>query len=232
MLNMFKDKKQENPAKVDSAVKVDDTKNTTKVENITLENQLKKDLEEKQIIIQDYENTLRRLQADFENYIKRSQKEKEDFAKFASSKVLAKLLNIIDDFERTIVLLENAGKSTDFRHAENQKGFHQTDNKEIKQGIEMVHKQFHKILEEEGVKKMCAKGNQFDPYCQEIIDMVEHETKEGIVVEEIQKGYHLHDKVLRTAKVRVSRGSAQPSARSIAEKQDARSKGETEEDRK
>lgn len=192
MLNMFKDKKQENPAKVDSVVKVDDTTtNTIKVENITIENQLKKELEEKQIIIQDYESTLKRLQADFENYIKRSQKEKEDFAKFASSKVLRKLLCIIDDFERTIILLEK------------------TNNPEIKQGIEMVHKQFHKILEEEGVKKMCAKGNQFDPYCHEIIDMMEHETKEGTVVEEIQKGYNLHDKVLRTAKVRVSKGKKQ-----------------------
>lgn len=181
MLNMFKDKKQENPAKVDEA-------KINIVENIKPEDSLKKELEEKQIIIQDYESTLKRLQADFENYIKRSQKEKEDFAKFASSKILKKLLNIIDDFERTIILLEK------------------TDNKEIKQGIEMVHKQFHKILEEEGVKQMCAKGNQFDPYCHEIIDMMEHETKEGTVVEEIQKGYHLHDKVLRTAKVRVSKG--------------------------
>lgn len=169
---MTNTKKQENPQKEVSKI----------------EEQLKKDLEEKQIIIQDYENTLKRLQADFENFIKRTQKEKEDFAKFASSNVLTKLLNIIDDFERTIQILEK------------------TDNKEIKTGIEMVHKQFHKILEEEGVKPMCAKGKQFDPYCHEIIDMMEHETPEGIVVEEIQKGYHLHDKVLRTAKVKISRG--------------------------
>lgn len=199
---MFKDKKQSN----NQENKAQDTK--------ILEEQLKKDIEAKQSIIQDYENTLKRLQADFENYIKRSQKEKEDFARFASSNVLKKLLNIIDDFERTIALLEK------------------TDNREIKQGIEMVHKQFHKILEEEGVKPMLIQGKQFDPYRHEIIDMVEHETKEGTVVEEIQKGYHLHDKVLRTAKVRVSKGSAQPSARSIAEKRDAHSKGETEENQK
>lgn len=173
---MFKDKKQSNNQE-------NQTQDTKKIGE-----QLKKDLEAKQIIIQDYENTLKRLQADFENFIKRSQKEKEDFAKYSSSKVLAKLLNIIDDFERTIQILEKS------------------DNKEIKAGIEMVHKQFHKILEEEGVKQMCAKGNQFNPYEHEIIDMVEHETKEGTVVEEIQKGYHIHDKVLRTAKVRISGG--------------------------
>jgi molecular chaperone GrpE len=162
---------------------------------IKLGEQLKKDLEEKQKIIEDYESSLVRLQADFENFIKRTQKEKEDFAKYSASKVIIKLLNIIDDFERTIQLLEKS------------------NNPEIKAGIEMVHKQFHKILQEEGVKPMPCKGKKFDPYCHEIIDMVEHESDEGTVVEELQKGYHIHDKVLRTAKVRVSRGKQKQGAK-------------------
>jgi len=102
--------------------------------------------------------------------------------------VLAKLLNVIDDFERTIKLLEK------------------TDNAELKTGIEMIHKQFHKILEEEGIKPMQCKGKKTDPYCHEVIDMVEHETAEGTVVDELQKGYYIHEKVLRPARVRVSKG--------------------------
>ena len=145
-------------------------------------------LDNKDQIITDYENTLKRLQADFENYVKRVDKEKQDVTKYATAKVLTKFLNVIDDLDRTLQVLEK------------------TENKEIKTGIQMVHKQFHKILEEEGIKPMQSIGKKVDPYQHEIIDMVEHESPEGIIIEEAQKGYHLHDKILRTAKVRVSKG--------------------------
>lgn len=142
----------------------------------------------KEEIIADYENSIRRLQADFENYIKRTEKEKLDFAKYTSAKTVGKFLNIIDSLDMAMIILEKE------------------NNAEIKTGIRMIHKQFHKILEEEGVKPMNCKNQKFDPYCHEIIDMVEHETPEGTIVDELQKGYHIHEKVLRTAKVRVSKG--------------------------
>ena len=156
-----------------------------------LEVQLAKDLEEKSKIIADYENTLKRLQADFENYVKRVDKEKLDYMKFATGKVLTKFLNVVDDLDRTLQILEK------------------TENKEIKTGIHMVHKQFHKILEEEGVKEMICGGKKVDPYCHEIIEMKEHESPEGTIIEVAQKGYHIHDKILRTAKVKVSKGKSQ-----------------------
>ncbi len=153
-----------------------------------LEPQLTKDLEEKSKIIADYENTLKRLQADFENYVKRVQKEKEDTTKIAVAKVLTKVVNMVDDLDRTIQILEK------------------TQDKEIKTGIQMIHKQFHKILQEEGIKPFDSKGKKLDPYQHEVIEMVAHDSPEGTVIEEVQKGYHLHDKILRTAKVRVSKG--------------------------
>lgn len=156
-----------------------------------LEVQLAKDLEEKSKIIADYENTLKRLQADFENYIKRVDKEKQDFTKYAAAKVLTKCLNIVDDLDRSLQVLEK------------------TNNGEIKTGIHMIHKQFHKILEEEGVKEMQCTGKKVDPHCHEIIEMKEHESPEGTIIEIVQKGYHLHDKILRTAKVRVAKGKPQ-----------------------
>lgn len=164
------------------------TKKEPKDDIKKLEIQLAKDLEEKSKIIADYENTLKRLQADFENYVKRVDKEKEDFTKYAAAQILTKMLMIVDDLDRTLQVLEK------------------TENKEIKAGIHMVHKQFHKILEEEGIKEMVCGGKKVDPYCHEIIDMKEHESPEGTIIEVAQKGYHLRDKILRTAKVRVSKG--------------------------
>ena len=111
--------------------------------------------------------------------------------KYAAAKVIAKLLNVVDDLDRTLQILEK------------------TQDKEIKAGIHMIHKQFHKILEEEGVKEMICQGKKVDPYCHEIIEMKEHESPEGTIIEVAQKGYDLHDKILRTAKVRVSKGKSQ-----------------------
>lgn len=156
-----------------------------------IEEQLKKDIEEKSKIMADYENTLKRLQADFENYVKRIEKEKQDFAKYATAKIMTKLLNIVDDLDRALQVLE---KSQD---------------EEIKTGIRMVHKQFHRILEEEGVSEMDCFGKKIDPYTHEIIEMKEHESPEGTIIEVAQKGYKIHDKILRTAKVRVSKGKTQ-----------------------
>jgi len=156
-----------------------------------LEPQLAKDLEEKSKIIADYENTLKRLQADFENYVKRVDKEKQDATKYAVAKILTKVVNIVDDLDRSMQVLEK------------------TQDKEIKTGIQMIHKQFHKILQEEGIKPFDSKGKKLDPYQHEVIEMVAHDSPEGTIIEELQKGYHLHDKILRTAKVRVSKGKQQ-----------------------
>ncbi len=153
-----------------------------------LEAQLQKDLEEKSKIIADYENTLKRLQADFENYVKRVETEKQNATKYAAAKILTKVVNIIDDLDRSMQILEK------------------TQDKEIKAGIQMIHKQFHKILQEEGIKPFDSKGKKLDPYQHEVIEMVAHDSPEGTIIEELQKGYHIHDKILRTAKVRVSKG--------------------------
>ena len=149
--------------------------------------QIKQELEAKAQQLEDYTNTLRRLQADFENYIKRTDKEKQEFSAYATGKLLLKLLNVVDDFERALSLSKEADKET------------------LLQGLEMVHKEVHKLLAEEGVKTIEAKG-KFDPYKHEILDFQETEHEEGTILEEFQKGYMLKDKVLRPSRVRVSKG--------------------------
>ena len=151
------------------------------------EAQLRKDVDAKAQIILDYENTLKRLQADFENTLKRTHKEKEDYAKVAVAKVLIRFVDIADDFDRALNILEK------------------TQEGEVKTGIKMVHNRFHKILSDEGIKSFDSKGRKLDPFMHEVIEMVSSEGPEGVVVEEVQKGYVMKDKVLRAAKVKVSK---------------------------
>jgi len=163
-----------------------DTKNDQKPETNSSMEELKTNLENKEKILQDYVNTLQRLQADFDNYTKRVHKEREEVQKYASAKLAIKLLNILDDFERTLKLVEK------------------TNDKSLIQGIEMMQKQIKKILEDEGIKPIQAIGTKFDPFKHEIVDL-QNGKEDDTVIEEIQKGYAMHDKVLRTSKVIVSK---------------------------
>ena len=130
-----------------------------------------------------------RKQADFENFRKRMFREKEDAIKFANSSLLEDLISIIDDFERAI----KAGSSAQ-------------DVESFRTGIEMIEKQFVGILERKyGLQRFDSTGEEFDPEKHEAInteESAEHDT--SVVLEEYQKGYYLHDRVLRHAKVKVS----------------------------
>ena len=81
------------------------------------------------------------------------------------------------------------------------------NDKAIKEGIEMVYKQLQKILTEEGVKPIEAAEKKFDPYMHEVLDIVEGK-EDNKIVDELQKGYLLHDKVLRTSKVRITKSQS------------------------
>jgi len=159
-----------------------------KLKTKKIKKDLKKQVKEKNKITEDYLNDLKRLQADFENYIKRTNKEKEDLVKLATKNLVSRLVDILDDFERALSSL----KKTD-------------DKEEILKGVEMIFKQFHKILEEEGIKKIEAIGKKFDPYFHEIIKHSKSDEEEDTIIEEIQKGYALHEYVLRPSKVIISK---------------------------
>src|SRR3989339_781130 len=96
------------------------------------------EIEQLKVQLDQYTNNLKRLQADFENYIKRAEKDKQEFTKYASHRLISKLLNTLDDFERTLNIVDVV------------------NDKAIKEGIEMVYKQLQKILTEEGVKPIEA----------------------------------------------------------------------------
>jgi molecular chaperone GrpE len=130
-----------------------------------------------------------RKQADFDNFRKRIIREKEESIKYANSNLLTDLVTIIDDFERAI---RSSVESKDFE------SFHS--------GIEMIEKQLVSVLERKyGLTRIVSEGKEFDPQLHEAIGMVESPDYEvQTVVEDYQRGYMLHDRVLRHAKVRVA----------------------------
>lgn len=130
-----------------------------------------------------------RTQADFDNFRRRSRQEKEDFAKYASSKLVEQLLPVLDNFERAM------SASKDSR-----------DFDSLLKGLDMIQRQLGQMLEQEGLTAMNAEGEPFNPeFHQAVMQVESDEHGEGIVVEEMQKGYMFKDKVLRPAMVKVSK---------------------------
>lgn len=133
-----------------------------------------------------------RLQADFDNIRKRMEKEKQDFVKFANEGIILELLNILDDLERTVELAQVQ---------------HQDISSFLK-GVEMILAHLYGMLKDYGVKPIEAEGKIFDPHSHEALMQVENkELAEHTIVEELQKGYMLNDRIIRTAKVKVSKKS-------------------------
>ncbi len=131
-----------------------------------------------------------RLQADFENMRKRLEKDKLDFLKFANEGLILELLNIVDDLERSVSLAES-------KHE---------DLPVFLKGVEMILAHLYEMLKEHGLKPIQAEGKVFDPHLHEALMQVENkDLPEHTVVEEMQKGYLLNDKVIRSAKVKVSK---------------------------
>lgn len=128
-----------------------------------------------------------RLYSEFDNYRRRTSKERLDLIKTAGEDIISSLLPIVDDFER-------AQKSLD----EN------ADVKAVMEGVELIYNKFFKILENKGVKKIDLKqGSDFDPEIQEAITQIPAPSDDlkGKVVDIIESGYYLEDKVIRFAKV-------------------------------
>ncbi|MGG1617322.1 nucleotide exchange factor GrpE [Paenibacillus sp. NRS-1782] len=136
---------------------------------------------------EEHQQRFLRAQADFDNFRRRTLKEKEDLAKYASMKLVTELVPVLDNFERALATAPQ-GEAESFT-----------------KGVEMIFRQFESVLQAEGVTAMNAVGQPFNPDFHQAIMQVEiEEHEEGIVVEEVQKGYMLKDKVLRPAMVKVS----------------------------
>ncbi len=129
---------------------------------------------------------LARLQAEFDNYRKRQWREQQDFRDYALAEALKSLLPTLDSFERA---LAHEGGGEDFRA-----------------GVELIYRQLLDTLAKLGVTPVPAQGERFDPNVHEAVQMVEtDEAKDNHVIEELQRGYKIRDRLLRPAMVRVAR---------------------------
>jgi len=143
-----------------------------------------------------------RARADLENYRRRAQKDKEDLAKFANENLLRELLPVLDNLSRA---LDHAREG-------------ETDNGALMQGVEMTLGQFNKTLEQFGVTAVDAVGQAFNPDCHEAMGQLESdEHPPNTVVQELQKGYFLNQRLLRPALVMIAKAPAPPSETPAAE---------------
>jgi molecular chaperone GrpE len=130
---------------------------------------------------------LARLQAEFENARKRAAREQQEFREFALADAVKALLPTLDSFERA--LQTSASDKSEFRG-----------------GVELIYKQLQDALLKLGLRPIPAKGEPFDPHLHQAIEIVDtHEAKDHHVLEELQRGYKLKDRLLRPSMVRVAR---------------------------
>ena len=150
---------------------------------LTLEEQL----EEKDLTITELKSDMLLLRADMENVRRRLNKEKLESIQYSNEKLIKQVLPIFDNLERALAAPDASIES-------------------LKQGVEMISKQFLALLEKENVKPISAKGEKFDPNIHEVLSQIESdEHEENTVIEEYARGYFLNDRVLIPSRVVTSK---------------------------
>lgn len=131
--------------------------------------------------------TLARRQADFDNFRKRLERERLEDRERTAASVILDFLPVLDDFERAL----------------GTKGHEALE--EYRKGVDLIYKHLWKVLEKHGLKRMQTKGHRFDPHLHHAIERVQtSEYEDGMVMDEMQPGYFLHERILRPALVRVA----------------------------
>ena len=186
----IKDEETQNEAPVDETAKEAEEEEEEEEVNSeeTSEEEEKDPLEKAQEEIADLKDKWLRSVAEFENYRKRTLKERAELILNGGEKVITAILPIIDDMERAI---ENGAK---------------TDDPEVlREGMSLIHQKFMKTLEAQGVSKIETENADFDTDVHEAVAMVPGmgDDKKGKVIDCLQQGYKLNDKVIRHAKVAV-----------------------------
>ena len=136
-------------------------------------------------------DTLQRLQADFDNYRKRAARDQESLVARAGERIVKDLLPILDDLERALEAAE------------------QHEEAKLEDGVRLVHRQLEQLLEKEGLALVETEG-RFDPHVHEALLTQPSDADEGSVIEVLQKGYRLGDRVLRPARVVVAGPKEEP----------------------
>ena len=153
---------------------------------LTHEEQLEKELEDTQAVIEEQKDKYLRLSAEFDNYRKRTMKETAELILNGGEKSISSILPVIDDFERAIKTMETA-----------------KDVKAVKEGVELIYNKFMAVMAQNGVKVIETKDQPLDTDYHEAIAVIPapSEEQKGKILDCVQTGYTLNDKVIRHAKV-------------------------------
>lgn len=171
-------------------------------EKLAEEEILRQSLEEKKKQAEEYYDQLLRLKAEFENYRKRVEKEKEKIYLHGKETILLKLAAVLDTLEQAEKSLQNKNeklKTEDIMVS--QKSHCDT----IISGLKLIILDFRNFLGNEGLEPIESVGKKFDPHFHEVVEREEREDlEEGIILEELQKGYVFNEHVIRPAKVKIA----------------------------
>ena len=153
---------------------------------LTAEEKLTKELEAAQAEIEDHKDKYLRLSAEFDNYRKRTMKEKAELILNGGEKSISSILPIVDDFERALQNMQNA-----------------TDVAAVREGVELIYNKFMNVLGQNGVKVIETKELPLDTDFHEAVAMIPAPSEElkGKIIDCVQTGYILNEKVIRHAKV-------------------------------
>jgi len=164
----------------------DQNKNETKKDKAHKKNKVEEQLEKAESELLELKDKHIRLQAEFDNYRKRTLKERIELLKTASESVLIGILPVIDDFDRAVQTLDKV-----------------EEEGHLKDGVILIYSKFQDFLKQNGVKEIEAIDQPFDTDLHEAITKIPAPTKElkGKIVDVVQKGYYLNDKVIRFSKV-------------------------------
>ena len=162
----------------------------TPAEELSVEEQLANMLAEAQQMVNEERDKYLRLSAEFDNYRKRTLKEKAELIKNGGEKTLTAILPVLDDFERALKNIEATNDET----------------KALKEGVELIFTKFNKTLGQEGLQKIETEGKDFDVDFHEAIALIPapSEDLKGKILDCVQTGYMLNEKVIRHAKVAVA----------------------------
>ena len=174
-----KDILNENESVTNELPEIDENSTAPDEEQISDEEKFKAEASE-------WQNKYLRLYAEFDNFKRRTSKERLELLQIAGKDVIVDLLPVLDDFERAQKSIEKA-----------------TDIEAVKVGVKLVHHKLKNVLTNKGLKEMTAIGAEFDADVHEGITNIPAPSADlkGKVVDELEKGYYLNDKVIRFAKV-------------------------------
>ncbi len=178
----------------EETIETEDVVDATDAVTEDADNDIEKRLEDSEAEAKMAHDRFLRVSAEFENYKKRAQREVDDFRKYANEAILKELLTVVDNLERAVE------SSSD-----------KCENGQLLEGIDLTLKEILKVFEKFSVKPIEALEHEFDPAVhQAVLQEASEAHAENMVIREFQKGYTIHDRLLRPAMVVVSKSAGNP----------------------